>query len=176
MTAAVATTIARRTSNMKAHSGRPQILRFRRISDVSSLCRYAKSPGRGQAVPRLDRRREDASGGGKEARISERDSWYRPWPCMFEASVLIMLGARLPSHLLSGRVPVSRTAASLVARRINSGKLVRLPLASASLTASMLSLGGRGRFRVGCGIDRFAPSGPVAMEGLWLPLRACIVV
>lgn len=47
----------------------------------------------------------------------------------------------LPHAVLPGR-PVSNTAANLVALRMRSGKLVRLPLASASLTTSMFNIGG----------------------------------
>lgn len=43
---------------------------------------------------------------------------------------------------LAGLFPSSKLAASLVARRIRSGRLVRLPRASAVRTAPMSSLGG----------------------------------
>ncbi len=46
------------------------------------------------------------------------------------------------SNRLAGRLPFSRLAASLVARRIRSGRLVKLPLDSAFLTASISSRGG----------------------------------
>lgn len=46
-------------------------------------------------------------------------------------------------NLLPGRFPLSIIAANFVALLIRSGKLVRLPLASASLTASISSFGGR---------------------------------
>ena len=55
-------------------------------------------------------------------------------------------GANLSELWLFARLavlPLSRLDASLVARRIRSGKLVRLPRASAPRTASMSSLGGR---------------------------------
>ena len=43
---------------------------------------------------------------------------------------------------LAGRLPRSIIAAKRVALRMRSGKLVKLPLASASLTASMSNRGG----------------------------------
>ena len=46
------------------------------------------------------------------------------------------------SMRLPGRLPLSIMEASLVARRIRSGRLVRLPLASAARTASMSRRGG----------------------------------
>lgn len=55
----------------------------------------------------------------------------------------ISSGKSRSSKRLAGLLPLSINDASLVARRIRSGKLVRLPRASAALTASISRRGGR---------------------------------
>src|SRR6187402_2915582 len=61
----------------------------------------------------------------------------------FSLAKSLELGKSFNASRLLGLFPRSIMAASLVARRMRSGKLVKLPLASASLTASIFRRGGR---------------------------------
>ena len=88
------------------------------------------------------------AGGGKDASMSEID----PDRLLVSADdlpgsedLLVLFSAFIMSQIpsLLAVFPLSRLAATRVALRIKSGKLVRLPLASASLTASMSRRGGR---------------------------------
>ena len=79
------------------------------------------------------------AGGGKEASMPPRDEPSDGrWRNGFSPSPIIQ---SMPSLLAV--FPLSRFAASLVARLIKSGRLVRDARASASRTASMLRFGGR---------------------------------
>ena len=87
-------------------------------------------------VPRPVRSGVSWPGGGNAASISDKPDWRTSF----------FSGAPVSQKSMPSRLavrPRSRLDASRVALRIRSGKLVRLPRASASRTASMSSLGGR---------------------------------
>ena len=72
-----------------------------------------------------------------------------------------------PQVILLPGLPVSNTAASFVALRMRSGRLVKLPLASASRTASMFNRGGNLRPGIRELVEALWPS-PI-VDALWVP-------
>lgn len=150
MTAAAIRMIMSRRSVKNSHKGIPQhLLRGsdsspRSLADGRALC--CKFEDHGIALELLDPPLEPldpvgvaSPGGGNEARMSERE----PDLLLSEACACgASSSKKLRPSLLAVR-PRSRFDATLVALRMRSGRLVRLPRASASRTASTLSLGGR---------------------------------
>jgi hypothetical protein len=145
---------------MKSHIGIPQQRRLFFFSGASLaipsfsklLCGCAPGlPGaNGHDVVRNHELlvwRPSCAGGGNAANISDKPDWYfSSSPPSFSPSRLPFESSRKSLRLskrLAGRLPRSIIAASLVARRMRSGRLVMLPLASISRTASMSSFGGR---------------------------------
>lgn len=94
---------------------------------------------------------EPCLGFGKEASIPDRESldFLLSPPSFSSLAFLLSFSMAFASPSIHSMpsllavLPRSKFAASLVALRIKSGKLVRLPLASASLTASTFKRGGR---------------------------------
>jgi len=132
----------RRVTNV--HMGMPQHLRRRR-SDFSSVlaeCKVWKPPPDGHLEPGprlfgvLSPVGVASPGGGNAASISDNEPDLRaPFSCPPNSQ-------KSRPNLLAV-LPRSRFAASLVARLMRSGRLVKLPRASASRTASTLIFGGR---------------------------------
>lgn len=144
-TAAATRMISRSRSSKNIQRGIPQhLFRLgraspRSLSEGNALCLKCD----GQFVNPLDPLEPGGvaiAGGGKEARMSEiePDRLFSE----FDSDLLRSSSNQFIPNLLAV-LPRSRLEASLVARRIKSGRLVRLPRASASLTTSTLSRGGR---------------------------------
>lgn len=149
MTAAAIRTTMSKSSVRNSHKGRPQhLLRCsgsspRSLSEGRELCCRFEDHGTLEPLEPLldplDPVGVASPGGGNEARISESEpDLLLSGSCGCCASS----SKKLRPSLLAVR-PRSRFDATLVALRIRSGRLVRLPRASASRTASTLSLGGR---------------------------------
>lgn len=162
-------------TRMKPQHGRPQQRRFF-LGDSVELPLSPYCPGEGQdevgrsGVPFLG---VAIPGGGKAASMPERpdlcfSSGDKPNSLSLARS--LSLGQSLSANRLPGLFPRSIIAASLVARLIKSGKLVKLPLASASRTASISSLGGLriadNRLKPGLGVRAGAGGGANELAAL----------
>jgi hypothetical protein len=161
MATAIAAKMSMRT-RIKAHRGRPQQRRAGFLSSAldSALSKSAGCVGcdaswgtscrpgaRGhdvvlnQELRRARGSRVACAGGGNAANMSENPD--RRWSDKSFSSNLLLGKSLRSSNRLAGLFPLSIMAASVVARLMRSGRLVKLPLASAALTASMSSLSGR---------------------------------